>query len=31
MAKRTIIWIIGILFLFSASVVSAQMTRRQVM
>ncbi len=31
MAKRTIIWIIGILFLFSASVVSAQMTGKQVM
>jgi len=31
MAKRTVIWIIGILFLFSASVVSAQMTGKQVM
>ena len=32
MTKRTvIIWVIGVLFLFTASVVSAQMTGRQVM
>ena len=31
MIKRTVIWIVGILFLLSAASVSAQMTGRQVM